>query len=137
MKRPAQGSSSTGRPGPGWLSCGAGPGSWPARSRVPWWRLRRQCAASRSRPPRGRWPRDERCPNVSRDLPIPPAPDVLLVDIQYTPAVIAKPTAEPMVGLIAAEAREHEIGVFRRFDLMKDWHDAHHMPFDAFSVADG
>jgi lysophospholipase L1-like esterase len=63
--------------------------------------------------------------------------DVVLVDVQYTPAVIAKPTATPMVELIATEARQHEIGVFRRFDLMKDWHETHHMPFDAFSVADG
>lgn len=63
--------------------------------------------------------------------------DVVLVDVQYTPAVIAKPTAAPMVELIATEARDHEIGVFKRFDLMKDWHDARHLPFDAFSVADG
>ena len=63
--------------------------------------------------------------------------DVVLVDVQYTPAVIAKPTAAPMVDLIAAEAREHEIGVFRRFDLMKDWHETRQLPFDAFSVADG
>jgi acyl-CoA thioesterase-1 len=63
--------------------------------------------------------------------------DVVLVDIQYTPAVVARPTAEPMVDLIATEAREHEIGVFRRFDLMKGWRDTFHMPFDTFSVADG
>jgi acyl-CoA thioesterase I len=62
--------------------------------------------------------------------------DVVLVDVQYTPAVIARPTAEPMVELIAAEAREHEIGVFKRFDLMKDWHDRG-LSFDAFSVTDG
>ena len=63
--------------------------------------------------------------------------DVVLVDVQYTPAVIAKPTAEPMVNLIATEAREHEISVFRRFDLMKDWHENRGLSFDAFSVADG
>jgi lysophospholipase L1-like esterase len=63
--------------------------------------------------------------------------DVVLVDIQYTPAVIAKASAAPMVDLIASEAREHEIGVFRRFDVMKDWHETHHLPFNTFSVADG
>ena len=63
--------------------------------------------------------------------------DLVLVDVQYTPAVIAKPTVVPMIELIAAEAREHEIGVFKRFDLMKDWHENRRLSFDTFSVKDG
>jgi lysophospholipase L1-like esterase len=63
--------------------------------------------------------------------------DVVLIDPQYTPLVIGKSGAEPMVELIAAEARRQDIGVFRRFELMKDWRANRHLPFEAFSVADG
>jgi acyl-CoA thioesterase I len=42
-----------------------------------------------------------------------------------------------MVELISAEARRQSIGTFRRFELMKDWHEKQGLPFEAFSVADG
>lgn len=63
--------------------------------------------------------------------------DVVLVDPQYVPAVLAKTDAELMVDLIAVEAREAGASVFRRFDLMRDWHNAEHLPFTAFVSADG
>jgi lysophospholipase L1-like esterase len=63
--------------------------------------------------------------------------DVLLIDPQYTPAVIASSVAVPMVDLISAEARRQHIGVFHRFDLMKNWREKQHMPFTAFAIADG
>jgi len=63
--------------------------------------------------------------------------DVILIDPQYTPMVIAKAGAQPMVDLIAARAREQGVGVFRRFGLMKAWREKDGLPFDTFSVADG
>lgn len=63
--------------------------------------------------------------------------DIVLVDPQYTTAVLEKSALVPIVELISAQAREQGTGVFKRFDLMKDWHETRHLPFDAFSVADG
>lgn len=63
--------------------------------------------------------------------------DVALIDLQYTPEIVAKSGAAPMVSLIAAEARRQEIGVFRRFEMMKDWRQNARMPFLAFSSSDG
>jgi acyl-CoA thioesterase I len=63
--------------------------------------------------------------------------DVILVDPQYAPKVIAKADAEGMVSLIAATAKEQSVDVFRRFALMKRWHQTDHMPFDAFVSPDG
>jgi acyl-CoA thioesterase I len=63
--------------------------------------------------------------------------DVILVDPQYAPKVIAKADAEGMVSLIAATAKEQSVDVFRRFALMKRWHQADHMPFDTFVSPDG
>jgi acyl-CoA thioesterase I len=63
--------------------------------------------------------------------------DVVLVDPQYTTAVLAQPVAIPTVDLIAAEARRQRVGTFRRFELMKDWHENQRIPFETFSLADG
>jgi lysophospholipase L1-like esterase len=63
--------------------------------------------------------------------------DVILLDPQYAPKVIAKPEAEGMVAQIAATAKEQSVDLFRRFALMKRWHQADHMPFDAFVSPDG
>ena len=63
--------------------------------------------------------------------------DVVLVDVQYTTAILAKATAVPMIDLISAQAREQEIGVFRRFDLMKDWRVNQKLAFASFTTADG
>jgi len=63
--------------------------------------------------------------------------DVVLVDPQYVPAVLAKTDAELMVDLVAVEAREAGAAVFRRFDLMRDWHETERLPFTAFVSGDG
>jgi len=62
--------------------------------------------------------------------------DTVLVDPQYTTAVLEHAVAAPMVDLIAAEARRQQIGNFRRFELMRDWRE-HGIPFAAFSIPDG
>jgi acyl-CoA thioesterase I len=63
--------------------------------------------------------------------------DVVLIDPQYAPAVIAKPQARRMVELIHAKAREERAGVLRRFALMRSWYEARHMAFAEFVSPDG
>jgi lysophospholipase L1-like esterase len=64
--------------------------------------------------------------------------DVVLIDPQFVPKVIAKATeAEQMVRLIAVTAKSENVDLFRRFDVMKRWHDADHMRFESFVSSDG
>jgi len=55
-----------------------------------------------------------------KDLPI----DVVMMDLQYTPAVVdgeKLKLSEQLVGRIAQAAEDSEVNVFRRFDLMRHW----------------
>jgi lysophospholipase L1-like esterase len=63
--------------------------------------------------------------------------DVVLIDPQYVPRVIAKRHADEMVSLIAITAREERVDHFRRFDLMRHWHETEHLPFKRFVSPDG
>src|SRR5262249_28411365 len=63
--------------------------------------------------------------------------DVVLIDPQYAPKVIAKRNADGMVSLIAATAKAEHVCHFRRFDLMRQWHETEHLPFKTFVSPDG
>jgi acyl-CoA thioesterase-1 len=63
--------------------------------------------------------------------------DVVLIDPQYAPRVIAKSNADGMVSLIAAAAKAEHVCLFHRFALMRHWHETEHLPFDTFVSADG
>lgn len=63
--------------------------------------------------------------------------DVILIDPQFAPKVIAKPGAESVVELIAATAKKQDVDLFRRFDVMKRWVNVDHMSFDKFVSVDG
>jgi Lysophospholipase L1 and related esterases len=63
--------------------------------------------------------------------------DVVLIDPQFAPKVIAKPEAEHMVELIAETAKVENVDLFRRFDVMKRWHETDHMAFESFVSPDG
>jgi acyl-CoA thioesterase I len=63
--------------------------------------------------------------------------DVVLIDPQYAPRVIAKPNVDGMVSLIAAAAKAEHICLFRRFDLMRRWYKTDHLPFETFVSPDG
>ena len=63
--------------------------------------------------------------------------DVLLVDPQFAPKVIAKPEAEGMVQLIATTASSNKVNIFRRFAVMRHWHERRGMAFDTFTSPDG
>ncbi len=62
--------------------------------------------------------------------------DVVLIDPQYAPKVLKDPDAEPMVNLIADLAHEQHVGLFRRFALMRYWHETHGVPFETFLSPD-
>jgi acyl-CoA thioesterase I len=63
--------------------------------------------------------------------------DIVLIDPQYAPRVLAKPNIEGMVSLIAATAKAEHVSLFHRFDLMRHWHETEHLPFETFVSADG
>ena len=63
--------------------------------------------------------------------------DVVLIDPQYAPRVIAKPNADGMVSLIATAAKAEHVCLFHRFELMRHWHETEHLPFETFVSADG
>jgi lysophospholipase L1-like esterase len=50
--------------------------------------------------------------------------DVVLMDLQYAPRVLARPGHVVMERLIADTAKSERVGVFRRFEIMRHWHDA-------------
>ena len=63
--------------------------------------------------------------------------DVVLIDPQFAPKVIVKSEAEHMVELIAETAKVENVDLFRRFDVMKRWHETDHMAFESFVSPDG
>jgi acyl-CoA thioesterase I len=63
--------------------------------------------------------------------------DVVLIDPQYAPKVIAKRNADAMVSLISATAKAEHVPLFHRFDLMRHWHETEHLPFRTFVSPDG
>jgi acyl-CoA thioesterase-1 len=62
--------------------------------------------------------------------------DVVLIDPQFSPQVIAKPEAQPMVDLIATAAKRENVGLFRRYAVMRNWRETEGMAFDAFVSPD-
>ncbi|MBV8935419.1 MAG: SGNH/GDSL hydrolase family protein [Alphaproteobacteria bacterium] len=47
--------------------------------------------------------------------------DIVLMDLQYAPRVLSRPAAGEMERLIADLARRTQVGLFRRFEIMKEW----------------
>jgi lysophospholipase L1-like esterase len=60
--------------------------------------------------------------------------DVVLMDLQYAPAILSEnriKAAEQMVNLIADAAEANPpVNLFRRFDLMRRWHEVEKSSFD-------
>jgi lysophospholipase L1-like esterase len=63
--------------------------------------------------------------------------DVVLIDPQYAPKVIAKPGAASMVDLISLTAKQEDVDLFHRFAVMKHWATADHLGFETFVSPDG
>jgi acyl-CoA thioesterase I len=47
--------------------------------------------------------------------------DIVLMDLQFAPRVVARPAFAEMERLIAEVARRTQVGLFRRFEIMKEW----------------
>jgi lysophospholipase L1-like esterase len=64
-----------------------------------------------------------------------PKMDIVLMDPQYVPALVApddfRRRTEAMEALIGDEAAAAGVSVFRRFRLMRQWHDDEQVSFDA------
>jgi lysophospholipase L1-like esterase len=64
--------------------------------------------------------------------------DLVLVDPQYSPRVIEHAeSASRMVRLLGKVAQLRHIGIFPRFEVMRQWHDRQALPIDSFVIADG
>ncbi len=63
--------------------------------------------------------------------------DVVLIDPQYAPKVLKKADVASMLALIASTAKQENVDLFRRFAVMKRWHDKDHLTFDKFVSRDG
>lgn len=62
--------------------------------------------------------------------------DVVLIDSQYAPKVIAKPNIEAMISFLAHTAKQQNVDLFRRFTLMRRWVEVERIPFEAFTSPD-
>jgi lysophospholipase L1-like esterase len=89
--------------------------------------------------------------SVLRDDPIAPAGrlifeglsrlkaagvDVILIDPQFAPKVLAKADAANMVDLLAHAAKSQNVDLFRRFAVMRHWRQVSHIPFEVFISED-
>jgi len=64
--------------------------------------------------------------------------DLVLVDPQYSPRVNERPeSASKMVNLLGKVAELRHVGVFPRFEVMRDWHEKQAIPIENFVIADG
>jgi lysophospholipase L1-like esterase len=64
--------------------------------------------------------------------------DVVLVDPQYSPQVYQRAeSASRMVRMLQKVAQLHRVGIFPRFEVMREWHDQQALPVDSFVIADG
>lgn len=63
--------------------------------------------------------------------------DIVVIDPQYAPKVIADPGAERIVELISVAARRQDVNLFRRFALMRYWRDVEGRPFESLISPDG
>ena len=53
--------------------------------------------------------------------------DIVLMDLQYAPRVLARPASDEMERLIAEIARRAQVGLFRRFEIMREWDRTHQL----------
>jgi len=64
--------------------------------------------------------------------------DVVLVDPQYSPRVYERAeSASRMVRLLNKIASLRHVGIFPRFEVMREWHEKQSLPVDSFVIADG
>jgi acyl-CoA thioesterase I len=62
--------------------------------------------------------------------------DVVLMDMQYVPKVLAKAEMPGMENQLAIAAKQENVDLFERFAIMRNWYEVQHLPFDAFAAPD-
>ncbi len=64
--------------------------------------------------------------------------DVVLVDPQYSPRVYERAeSASKMVRMLNRVASIRHVGLFPRFQVMREWHESQSLPVDSFVISDG
>jgi lysophospholipase L1-like esterase len=64
--------------------------------------------------------------------------DLVLVDPQYSPKVNEHAeSASRLIKLLVKVAQLRHVGVFPRFEVMRQWHENQALPIDSFVIADG
>jgi lysophospholipase L1-like esterase len=63
--------------------------------------------------------------------------DVILIDPQYAPKVLAKSRAGQMVSLLERIGHAAGVGVFHRFSIMRHWREEQKLSFGQFISKDG
>ncbi|MBA2402563.1 MAG: SGNH/GDSL hydrolase family protein [Bradyrhizobium sp.] len=64
--------------------------------------------------------------------------DLVLIDPQYSPKVNERAeSAGKMINLLGKVAELRKVGIFPRFEVMRDWHEKQAIPMDNFVIADG
>ena len=62
--------------------------------------------------------------------------DVVLIDPQFAPKVLAKADIGRLMELYSVVAKQGNVGVFHRFAVMRHWREAANIPFNVFLSAD-
>jgi len=64
--------------------------------------------------------------------------NVVLVDPQYSPRVNERAeNAGKMIKVLSRIAELRHVGIFPRFEVMRDWHEKQSIPIDTFVIPDG
>lgn len=63
--------------------------------------------------------------------------EVILVNPQYAPKILAKADVGHMVDVITATARDSEVGLFNRFAIMRYWFESERVSFEQTLSSDG
>lgn len=89
--------------------------------------------------------------SVLRDQPLQPAglliheglarlkaigADVILIDPQFAPKVLAKADVDELVDLLATAAKKDNVSLFRRFAVMRHWRQVARIPYETFLSSD-
>ncbi len=63
--------------------------------------------------------------------------NVLLIDPQYSPGVIANPRRMDMIDMLGSLGKRLGVPVFERYESMRHWHEDQSIPFQTFMTNDG
>lgn len=62
--------------------------------------------------------------------------EVILINPQYAPKILAKADVGHAVDVMMATARDEEVGLFDRFAVMRHWRESERIPFEQFLSPD-